>query len=252
MERTLRILIADDEAPARQRLRRLLSELAGDYEVAGEAADGEQVLAACGKGDVDLVLLDIDMPGMNGLEAAGRLAELASPPTVILVTAYEEFALDAFEQGVADYLVKPVRRERLGAALERSSIPSRLQRAALVDRGPAAPPRRRQLTAHYRGGLLTVPVEEVIYLQAEHKYVNVRHQTGTILVEESLKSLEEEFADLFMRIHRNALVARRCLTGLVKDAEGGNLVSLRGCEERLPISRRHLPEVRRWLRGGTE
>lgn len=247
----MRILIADDEAPARQRLMRLISELGGDYELAGEAGDGERVLAACGEGDIDLVLLDIGMPGMNGLEAAGRLARLAPPPAVILVTAYEEYALDAFEHGVVDYLVKPVRRERLRAALERARVPSRPQRAALGERDPTAAPRRRQLTAHYRGGLLTVPVEDVIYLQAEHKYVTVRHPGGSILVEESLKSLEDEFADLFMRIHRNALVARRRLTGLVKDRGGGNLVCLSGCEERLAISRRHLPEVRRRLRLGT-
>jgi two-component system response regulator AlgR len=248
----LRILIVDDETPARERLHRLLTELDGDYEIAGEAADGKEALAKCRQGAIDLVLLDINMPEMNGLEVAGHLAELDPPPAVILVTAYGEHALEAFERRVDDYLVKPVRKERLDKALHSARIPSRPQRAVLAGGQEGEPQRRGQLTAHYRGGLRAVPIEEVIYLQAEHKYVTVRYAEGSMLVEESLKSLEREFDDLFMRIHRNALVARRCLAGLEKGTDGMSFANLRGCDERLPISRRHLPEIRRWLRFGSE
>ena len=246
----MRILIVDDEAPARARLRRLLSELPGDSQIVGEAADGWAALDVCEKLEVDLALLDISMPGMDGLEVAGRLAELDPPPAVILVTAYTEYALKAFDQRVDDYLVKPVRRERLQAALDRVRVSTRPQREALLE---AANPRgrRSRLSARYRGGLRSVPVEEVIYLLAEQKYVNLRHETGHLLLDESLKTLEDELGELFIRIHRNALVARRAVLGLEKDAEGNTLVRLRGCAERLPVSRRHLPELRRWLRSGT-
>lgn len=247
----MRILIVDDETPARERLCRLISDLEGDYEVVGEAIDGETAMCACRERDVDLLLLDINMPGMGGLEAAGYLAEMNPPPAVIVVTAYEEYALNAFERGVADYLVKPVRRERLQRALERIQVPNRPQRTALVNKEPDLPRRRFQLTAHYRGGLQAVPIDEVIYLQADHKYVTVRHIGGSLLVDESLKSLEDEFTNLFMRIHRNAMVARHKIEGIEKSLDGSSLVCLRGCEERLPVSRRHLPDVRRWLRLGT-
>ena len=243
----MRILIVDDEAPARARLRRLLAEYAGDYVVAGEAADGWAALDVCERLEIDLALLDISMPGMDGLEVADRLAELDPPPAVILVTAYTEYALEAFEHRVDDYLVKPVRRERLQAALDRVRVSTRPQRAALLE---AAKPRgrRSRLSARYRGGLQIVPVEEVIYLQAEQKYVNLRHDSGHLLLDESLKSLEDELGGQFIRIHRNALVARRAILGLEKDNEGNTLVQLRGCDERLPVSRRHLSALKRWLR----
>ncbi|MEA3274218.1 MAG: LytTR family DNA-binding domain-containing protein [Pseudomonadota bacterium] len=247
----MRILLVDDELPARERLRRLLAELDDNYRVVGEAENGEAALELCNKRAVDLVLLDIRMPGMDGLEAATRMAELVPPPTVILVTAYQDYALDAFACRVEDYLVKPVRLERLRAALERARVPTRPQRAALVEARPQPSRRRGQLTAHYRGGLQTVPIGEVIYLQAEQKYVIARHPAGQILVDESLRSLEEEFSDLFMRIHRSTLVARKHVAGFDKAADGSCLLSMRGCDERLSISRRHLSEVRRWLRSGT-
>lgn len=246
----MRLLIVDDEPPARERLRRLLAQLDGDYQVCGEAADGPQALDACEKLGIDLVLLDIGMPGMDGLEVADRLAALDPPPSVILVTAYPEHALDAFERRVDDYLVKPVRRERLQSALERARIPSRPQRESLEQAAKSDPKRRSHLSASYRGGVQAAPIEQVIYLQAEHKYIKARHSQGTILLDEALRSLEEEFSDLFIRIHRNALVARRSIAGLEKDADGTLSVRLRDCEERLPVSRRHLPEVKRWLRAG--
>lgn len=240
----MKILVVDDEALARQRLMALIEELGEPYRLAGEAANGEEALRLFARDGADLVLMDIRMPGMDGLEAASRLAEEARPPAVIFTTAYEEHALEAFETAAQDYLLKPVRRERLLAALQRSQ---RLTRSQL---GPAAsaqqPP---QLSASYRGGVKTISLDAVIYLRAEAKYVVARHAGGELLLEESLKTLEARYGDWLMRIHRNALVSRSCLTGLEKAADGTPRAVLKGCDETLEISRRHLPEVRRLLRG---
>ena len=244
----MKILLVDDEAPARERLRRLIDELDDGYTVVGEAANGEEAVAAARETDADLVLLDQKMPGMSGLETAAALAELDPPPAVVLVTAYPEYALDAFEHNVADYLVKPVRRERLQTTLERLPRTTRPQRG--IDVPGEEGGRRRHLSAHYRGGVQTVLIDEVLYLLAEQKYVTVRHSGGRMLIDESLKSLEQEFPDRFVRIHRNALVAIEQLVGLEKAADGASLAVLGGCEERLPVSRRHLPEIRRFLRHG--
>jgi two-component system response regulator AlgR len=247
MEAVMKILLVDDEAPARERLRRLIEELGDGYSVVGEAANGEQALATARETDVDVVLLDQKMPGLSGLETAAALEELDPPPAVVLVTAYPDYALDAFECHVADYLVKPVRRERLAATLERLPRTTRPQRI-LVGSGEGEA--RRHLSAHYRGGVQTVLIEDVLYLLAEQKYVTVRHSGGRILIDESLKSLEQEFPDRFVRIHRNALVAIEQLVGLEKGVDGASVAVLAGCEERLPVSRRHLPEIRRFLRHG--
>lgn len=246
----MRILIADDEPLARERLRRLLAELGDEHQVVAEAADGETALALCAQEEPDVVLLDIEMPGLDGLEAAARLAQLDPPPAVILVTAYPEFALDAFARRVADYLVKPVRRERLTAALDGVQIATRPQRQTPPSQPAADTPGRRHLSAPYRGGVRTVPIEDVLYLRATQKYVSVHYPGGELLVEESLKALEDEFADRFLRVHRNTLVARDRVAGLVKAPDGGVLICLREHPERLPVSRRHLAEVRRRVRSG--
>jgi len=244
----MKILLVDDEAPARERLRRLIEELGDSFTVVGEAANGEDAVMAARETDADVVLLDQKMPGMCGLDAAAALAELDPPPAVVLVTAYPDYALDAFEHNVADYLVKPVRRERLQATLERLPRTTRPQRVLTGHSEEDA--RRRHLSAHYRGGVQTVLIEDVLYLLAEQKYVTVRHAGGRMLIDESLKSLEQEFPDRFVRIHRNALVAVEQLVGLEKAADGASLAVLAGGEERLPVSRRHLPEIRRFLRHG--
>ena len=243
----MKILIVDDEAPARERLRRLLNEqdASSEFELAGEASDGLEAVALCKSRQIDLVLLDMQMPGMSGLEAARALAVLDPPPAVVLVTAFEQYAHETLEHQVTDYPVKPVRRERLIEALRRARIPTRPQCVG----EECQVNRRCQISAHYRGGMRTVQVEDIIYLQAEHKYVTVRYVGGELLVDESLRSLEQEFPDLFLRIHRNALVARTRVSGLEKRADGACLLRLRDCAERLPVSRRHLPEVRRWMRG---
>lgn len=244
----MKLLIVDDEPNARTRLRRLIGKLEAPYEIVGEVGDGATALERCKVQAVEAVLLDIEMPGMDGLTVAKQLAQLDPPPAIILVTAYPQHALKAFEHGVQDYLVKPVRLERLRKALERIQLLTRPQHPAASEEQDS-PPRRRHLSATRRGNIETVPVEEIHYLRAEQKYVSLYYAGGSLLIEDSLRTLEREFPDLFLRIHRNTLVARSQVQGLVKDPTGGYRVRLRDTGASLPVSRRHLPEVRRWLRG---
>jgi two-component system response regulator AlgR len=243
----MKILIVDDEAPARERLRALLEELDLPCEVTAEASSGIEALACCQSRDIDLVLLDIRMPGMSGLEVAAELGNWDTPPAIIFTTAYNEYALDAFDQHAVDYLLKPIRRERLERALQRSSVLTRPQLSALEE---LSSPGEDFISANYRGGVQRIPLDDVIYFHADQKYVTVRYRDGELLLEESLKSLEERFASRVLRIHRNALVSKHRLTGLVKSPDGRAMASLRGADEQLEISRRHLSEVRRWLKQG--
>jgi two-component system response regulator AlgR len=242
----MRVLIADDEAPARERLRRLLVEIGPPWRLVGEVPDGGEALAACRAQPIDVALLDIRMPRVDGLACARALQDLPTPPAVIFVTAYDEHALAAFDAHAVDYLLKPIRRDRLEAALARARSLTRAQLSALE----AGRPEREHLVVTYRGGITRIPVEEVVYLRAEQKYVVARHAGGEALLEESLRSLEERFADRFVRVHRNALVARDAVVGLEKDAAGGCHLCLRGVPDRLEVSRRHLPEIRAWVREG--
>lgn len=240
----MRILIVDDEAPARLRLRSVLQAIGG-AEVVGEASNGEEALRQVVEHNPDVVLLDIRMPGMDGLECARHLASLATPPAVIFTTAYDRFAIDAFEAQATDYLVKPVRKERLEAALERARRPNAAQKAAL---SKSDGQRRRQICARVRDSLRLIDVDNIYYFRADQKYVTVRHTGGEVLIEDSLKSLEEEFGDLFTRIHRNALVATGRIGALEKDANGHFHVRIREIDELLEVSRRLVPEVRKLIR----
>ncbi|GAB4350086.1 MAG: alginate biosynthesis regulator AlgR [Gammaproteobacteria bacterium] len=241
----MKLLIVDDEALARSRLRDIVEPLEG-WEVAGEAANGREALEQIEALQPDVVLLDIRMPVMDGLEAARHLSQLAEPPAVIFTTAYGDHALDAFETHAVGYLLKPIRRERLTQALERAQQPTRAVLAAMENESQASRA-RTHLCARYRGKLELIPVEEVIYFQADQKYVTVRHTRGSVLIEESLKSLEEEFGERFLRIHRNALVAEAYLAALETDA-GHARIGFRDIDDRLEVSRRHLPGVRKRLR----
>jgi len=246
------ILVVDDERPARERLRNLIAEL-GLGEVVGEAATGREALELTARLDPDVLLLDIRMPGMDGLETAAHLAKLERPPAVIFTTAYGDYALRAFETQAVDYLLKPIRLDRLERALHGARRLNRAQLGAVEEAGrePDHPGggARTHLSARVHGDIRLIPIEEVIYFQADQKYVTVRDSTGQVLIEEALKSLEEEFAERFVRIHRNALVARRALEGLERAGNGRYQVRLEGIEERLEVSRRHLSGVRRLMRG---
>lgn len=241
----MRIVIADDEPLARERLRGLLADIP-DAEVVAEAGDGHEALNACAAHEPDLVLLDIAMPGIDGLEVARHLATFDPQPLVVFCTAYDEHALSAFEAAAVDYLVKPVRPERLAAALERArtfAAGREYSRSA----GPSSR-RRTHLCARLRGNLRLIPVGEVRYLQAEEKYVVVHHARGEDLIEESLRSLEEEFPDLFVRIHRNCLVARSELVELRRGPNGHVRAILRNGDRPLDVSRRCVAQLREALR----
>jgi two-component system response regulator AlgR len=239
----VRILVVDDEAPARARLTSLVTDLEG-HEAAGEAASGEEALELAQQLKPDLVLMDIRMPGMGGLEAARHLSVLREPPAVIFVTAYDAFAIDAFEAQAVGYLMKPVRRERLARALRHAARPTRPQLAALSAAGNETRPRDR-IAARLGDKLHLIPVGKIYYFQADQKYVTVRHEGGTDLIDEALKDLADEFRDNFVRIHRNALVSLRHIETLARDDEGRLFVRLRDVEEPLAVSRRHAAEARR-------
>jgi two-component system response regulator AlgR len=240
----VKVVIADDEPLARERLRALLAEHAG-VEVVAEAGNGLETLRACAELRPDLVLLDIAMPGVDGLETARHLASFEPRPAVVFCTAYDAHALSAFEAAAIDYLMKPVRAERLAAALERA-------RTFMAGRGSAAAvssaQRRSHLCARLRGSLRLIAVDDIHYLQAEEKYVVVHHARGEDLIEESLKSLEEEFAERFVRIHRNCLVARHELVELRRLGEGQVHAVLRHGKQPLEVSRRCVAQLRQEIR----
>jgi two-component system response regulator AlgR len=237
-----KLLIVDDEAPARSRLESLVAEVAG-WSVIGSCASGTEAIARVRLDRPAVVLLDIRMPGMSGLEVARHLSRLDQPPAVIFTTAYDEYAVEAFDSHAVDYLLKPVRRERLESALAHAA---RLTDALLGDlsRSSRGFERRRHIAARLRDELRLIPVGEIRMLKAEQKYVSVFHAGGEDLIEDSLRQLEEEFADLFVRIHRSMLVAVAAVEALEKDAAGGYYLRLRGVSESLPVSRREVTDLK--------
>lgn len=241
----MKVLVADDETLARERLRALLEEMGGVTLVL-EAADGRSALDLVMAEGPDVVLLDIRMPGMDGLEAARHMATLAAPPPVVFTTAYEQHALDAFEARAVDYLLKPIRRERLAQALARAHS---LGPALLAAVGDVSRPPRSHISAPSRHGLVIVAVSEVRYLLADNKYVTVGWPGGELLTEEPLKAFAGEFGERFIRVHRSALVARAHVRALERTRDGRHQVAMTAVERRLDVSRRLLPEVRRRLRG---
>jgi len=234
----MRVLIVDDEPLARARMASLLGDCA-DIEIVGSVGDGESALAAIGEQQPDVLLLDINMPGLNGTALAQRLAGRARPQ-VIFCTAYEAHALQAFELGAVDYLLKPVRFERLRDALQRAE-----RRLADQTREPP-----KYLRGRLRGEEVRIALDEVIYLLADEKYVVVQHRRGELLIEESLRQLEETYPSQLIRLHRNCLVPPARLLGLKTLSDGRVLARLDGSEISPEISRRNLPAVRKLLRLG--
>lgn len=238
----MKVVIVDDESLARERLRALLAAQPG-AELVAEADSGQGAIDACREHQPDVVLLDIAMPDMDGLAAAAELAKLPNPPAVVFCTAYDAHALRAFEAAALDYLMKPIRGERLASALERARtyLAGRERRPASAATVP-----RQQLCARLRGSLRVIPVPEIRYLQAEEKYVVVHHARGEDLVEDSLKALEEEFGPRFVRIHRNCLVAREQLVEL-RRVDAGVQAVLRDVPHGLEVSRRCVAQLRQLL-----
>jgi two-component system response regulator AlgR len=240
-EAPLRIVLVDDEAPARRRLRELLDDCTAALPVlvVGEASSGREALHLLGTTPADLVLTDIHMPDMDGIELARHLLKLPLPPVLIFTTAYHEHAIAAFEVHAIDYLVKPVRVQRLLSALQKVPRLKPLSDIKL-NRLPAAA--RRFLSVTERSRVVLVPIDEIVYLKAELKYITIRTADREFLLEESLTRLEEEFGPRFVRVHRNCLVAREAIRGFERrvsaDGDAHWEVMLRGVTEALPVSRR--------------
>lgn len=244
----MRILIADDELPARARLRQMLADIS-DCEVVGEAGHGHEVLQLCEELSPDIVLLDIRMPDMDGIEAARHLAAMETGPAVVFTTAYDSYAIDAFDAHAVGYLLKPVRQERLTRALDHAmkSAGVSAQLGSLASDTQSIPA-RTHLCVRRNSGLRLIPIDDIMFLSADQKYVTVFHSNGEDLVDEPLKALAEEFNDHFIRIHRSTLIALNCLERLEKNREGHFEVWLKGCATPLPVSRRHLSAVKAGLK----
>lgn len=241
------VLVVDDEAPARERLAELVNTL-DDWEVVGSAATGREAVEFCERRPVDVVLLDIRMPDMGGIEAAQHLAKLETPPSVIFTTAYDEYAIEAFDAEAVGYLLKPVRSRKLAPALERAQ---RLagQRASALQRASGGAP-RQHLSVRVGDSIRLIPLADILFLEADQKYVTIHHTSGEDLTDESLKSLEDEFSQDFLRLHRSFLAALTAIEGIRRDSEGRHWVQLRSTERELPVSRRQAGDIKRRLRGG--
>ena len=248
----IRVFLADDEEPARERLKELLADIEAEVPntVAGEAKNGIEALERLPASGAQVLLLDIRMPGMDGLELARHLAGLEQGPAVVFVTAHDKHALEAFELNALDYLLKPVRASRLAASLKKAATAGAPRREQLA-RAAGGP--REYLSVAERHRIVLVPVRDIVFLRAEQKYVTVRTREREHLIEESLVALEKEFCGAeapnpFVRIHRNCLVARGAIRGFERTGGGEEeahwQVVLDGLAERLPVSRRQWPTVR--------
>ncbi len=259
VETALRVFIVDDEPPARNRLRDLLNDCNKHLllVVVGEAGNGQEALDQLQVIEADVVLLDIRMPQMDGIELAQHLQKLPLPPLIVFTTAYDDSAIKAFELHAADYLLKPIRKTRLLEALNRVFITPQMQAQMLR---AALPAPRRNFSIHERGKIILIPIGQVLYLRAELKYITVRTAEREYLIEETLTELEKEFTTRFVRIHRNCLVAKEAISGFEKasanslpDPHSGSedghdstgwMVKLQGLDELLTISRRQQHIVR--------
>jgi two-component system response regulator AlgR len=247
----LKILVVDDEQPARERLRRLIDD-GGQHTVVAEAANGEEALAMAALHSPDVVLLDIRMPGIDGIETARHLNAMQTPPAVVFTTAYDQYAIDAFDARAIGYVLKPVRRGRLERALEHAARITGQMLKQLADETKLKS-RRQHVCTREHGELRLIPISDIRYFNADQKYVTVHHGGGQSLIDDSLKILEEEFADKFVRIHRSALVALAQIDRLEKTPDGKTQIVLRGepvnGDDELTFSRRHLADFRRRLKG---
>jgi len=234
----LKVLIIDDEAPARKRLRRMLEELQ-DVQVTGEAATGQDALQMIPLTLPDVLLLDISMPGLSGMKLAQMLQKQDSAPAIIFCTAWSDQAVEAFECDAVDYLVKPVRPERLVLALDKAR---RFLNRSDSDAGGSF------LRSTVGGKVKLVPMTEVIYLNAEDKYTTVVYEGGRMLINQSLLDLENEHTEILMRVHRGVLVIKKRIRGLEKAPGGRHFLILDGCEDCPQVSRRNLPAIRKLIR----
>jgi len=249
----MKILIADDEPLARERLKSLCEEL-NNFDVVGEAQHGKQVLELIPELQPDIILLDIRMPCMDGLEAAQHISKLETPPAIIFTTAYDQYALSAFDNHAVGYLLKPIKKKKLFDSLNAASKITRAQLQSVQQDTPEAN-QPSFISARIKGNIQLIPIETIRYFQADQKYVSVgfveNNEQSEVLIEDSLKSLEETLSNIFTRIHRNALIAEEFILGLEKDKEGSHWLCLKDMDKKLEVSRRHLAEVRKIIKNKT-
>lgn len=231
-KQTIKLLLADDEPLARQRLTRLINALAEDYLIVAEAGDGQEAVDLAQQHQADIVLLDINMPALDGMAAADALRQLTPAPVLIFVTAYDQHALAAFDKQAVDYLLKPVKLERLQQALNRAR--------------QWLPNKKQIIQIKQYNQLYHIELADIYYFRAEQKYVIARCQKNEFLLEQPLIQLEQSHPQ-FIRIHRNALVASQHLRGIKKIA-GKPYVLFNNIDEKLEISRRHLTEIMRFFK----
>ncbi len=243
----MKVLIVDDEPLARERLQRMLKALGG-YDVVGHAGNGQEAIEQAEKTAPEVVFMDVRMPGMDGIAAAQHLAELDVPPAVVFCTAYDDYAVEAFSSEAIGYLLKPIKKEELGAALERTRRVNKAQLNELQQSSFMPAGGRTHITSKSRRGIDLVPVADVCMFQADHKYVTAYYADGEALLDETLKELEEEFQGRFVRIHRNALASIPHIDGMDRSPEGQYYVRLRGIDIRPQVSRRHVSALRKLIR----
>ncbi len=242
----MKLVIVDDEHLARERLRGLLDEFPG-WELVGEAGDGRAALDLIDREQPDLVLLDIRMPGMDGLQVARALAQAEVSPAIIFTTAFSEHALSAFDTLASSFLLKPIKREKLREALLKARRPTRTQLESFAKATQNHEDKRQYIVATTRDGQIRIPINDVVYFYADQKYTTVYHLHGEVLIEESLRHLEDDLRPHFLRIHRKALVNRDYIVGLERADEQSALLTMRHSDVKLSVSRRRLAEVRREL-----
>jgi len=240
----MKILIVDDEPLARERLQRHLQDIDSGIESI-EAENGLVALKQYQQHTPDIVLLDIRMPGMDGIETAGKLSEFETPPAIIFTTAYDEYALEAFDAQAIAYLLKPIRKDKLEKALQSAKRLNRVQLQNLQQ--DETETQDNYLSVRIHSGVRKIELKDIYYFQAEQKYVTVKYREGEVLIEESLKSLESRLSHSFIRIHRNALISKQQLKAIRKDQQGRYLTELKDVDEKIEVSRRHVAAVRKFL-----
>jgi len=241
----MKILIVDDEHLARERLQRHIQEIDSRYDII-EAENGLVAIEQSERHNPDIVLLDIRMPGIDGIETANKLAQLNTPPAIIFTTAYDEYALDAFDSHAIAYLLKPIRKEKLDKALQSAKQLNRVQLQSIQNKDKGK--KEQYISVNIHSGVRKIELNDIFYFQAEDKYVTVKYRDGEVLMEEPLKSLEARFSETFIRIHRNALVAKKQLKAIRKDQQGRYLIELKDINDKIEVSRRHVSAVRKFLK----
>ncbi|RYZ99191.1 MAG: response regulator transcription factor [Moraxellaceae bacterium] len=243
----MEILIVDDEVLARQRLVRMVEKLEV-HNVIAETDNADSALVAIEKFDPDVVLLDVRMPGKDGLTLAHEISQLDCPPAIIFCTAFDQYALDAFGTAAIGYLLKPIKSEQLQDALAKAQKLNKVQRAAAQKPVAETVNSRSHISAKTRRGIELIPLEEIRYFVADHKYVTVYHTHGEHLLDETLKELEEEFGARFVRVHRNALVSVKHIEAIERASEGQYQVRLAGIQQKPVVSRRHVGDLKSLLK----